>query len=260
MGGVNLDDVETGAIGADGGGAKGLDDGSDAGVVQLMRLRIVGREGDGRGSENVGPAAVVGGLHAFAAPRAIGARLAAGVGKLNAGVRALGAQESRNAGERRDVLVLPEAQILEADAAFGSDGRGLSEDQASATDGAAAEVDKMPVIGKAVLAGVLAHGRDDDAVGKGDGANLQRGKKVCRDLGCHAAVWMNLVSHRVQATASWEKAAAAWRLELAGEGSSIRPDPLGKKREASLGTKPLRRAGDAGEGWSWVCLRGNPSP
>ena len=98
-------------------------------------------------------------------PRRRHAGFAAGVGELDSGARALGMEEGGDAGERRDVLVLPEAEILGADAAFGCDGSGFSEDESCAADGAAAKVDEMPVVGEAVLAGVFAHGRDDDAIG-----------------------------------------------------------------------------------------------
>jgi hypothetical protein len=38
-------------------------------------------------------------------------------------------------------------------------------------------MDKMPIGGEAVLRGVLAHGRDADAVGKDYGAKLKGGKE-----------------------------------------------------------------------------------
>ena len=71
------------------------------------------------------------------------------------------------------MLVFPDAQILRADAAFGGDGAGFGEDQRGAADGATAEMDEVPVIGIAISAGILAHGRDDDAVAEEDIANLQ---------------------------------------------------------------------------------------
>ena len=100
MGGVDLDDVEAGAIGAGSGGAEGLSDGGDSGAVELVGLRVVGGEGDGAGGEDVVPAALVGGLDAFAAPRCPGAGFAAGVGELDSGARALGVEEGGDAGER----------------------------------------------------------------------------------------------------------------------------------------------------------------
>ena len=52
-----------------------------------------------------------------------------------------------------------------------------NDDEAGAALRAAAEMDQMPVVGEAVVGGVLAHGRDADAVGKGDGTKLQSEKK-----------------------------------------------------------------------------------
>ena len=46
-------------------------------------------------------------------------------------------------------------------------------DQTCAALGAAAQMDKMPIGGEAVEGGVLAHGRDADAVGKDYGAKLK---------------------------------------------------------------------------------------
>ena len=75
--------------------------------------------------------------------------------------------------EHRDVLVLPDAQVGGGDAALGDDGGGLDEHEAGAALSAAAEVDQVPVVGEAVVRRVLAHGRDADAVGEGDGAELE---------------------------------------------------------------------------------------
>jgi hypothetical protein len=75
------------------------------------------------------------------------------------------------------VRVFPDAEIGRGDAAFWDDGGGFKDDQARAALGAAAEVDAMPIGGEAVLRGVLAHGRNADAVGKGDGTELKGGKE-----------------------------------------------------------------------------------
>ena len=74
--------------------------------------------------------------------------------------------------EEGDVIVFPDAEILGADAAFGGDGAGFCEDEGGAADGAAAEVDEMPVVREAIVAGILAHGGDDDAVAEKDVTNL----------------------------------------------------------------------------------------
>ena len=69
------------------------------------------------------------------------------------------------------------------DAAFGADGVGFGDDEAGSADGAAAEVDEMPVVGEAVGGGVFAHGGDGDAVGEGEAAELQGGEEVVGWLG-----------------------------------------------------------------------------
>ena len=96
------------------------------------------------------------------------------MGQLDAGARALRVNELRDAGEGGDVVVLPDAEIARRDAAFRSDGGGFQRDQAGAALRACAEMDKMPIGGEAVLRGVLAHGRDADAIGDREGAELKR--------------------------------------------------------------------------------------
>ena len=79
--------------------------------------------------------------------------------------------------EGGNVLVLPDAQVGNRDAAFRKNRGGLQHDQARAALRAAAQVDQVPVVGKAILRGVLAHGRDADAVGKRDRTKLEGRKK-----------------------------------------------------------------------------------
>ena len=99
---------------------------------------------------------------------AVRARLAAGVRQLHARDAALRVNEADDAREHGDVLVFPDAEILRADAAFGRDRRGFGHHQPGAADGAAAEMHEVPVIGEPVVARVLAHRRDEDAIGKGE--------------------------------------------------------------------------------------------
>ena len=87
-------------------------------------------------------------------------------------------EEGGDAGEHGDVVVGVDAEVAGGDAAFGADGGGFGEDHACAADGPAAEVDEVPVGGVAVDRAVLAHGRDDDAVGEGDAALRERGEEV----------------------------------------------------------------------------------
>ena len=65
------------------------------------------------------------------------AGFAAGMRQLDAGACALRVDEIGDALECGDVLVFPDAEIAGRDAAFGSDGRSLQHDQASAALGAA---------------------------------------------------------------------------------------------------------------------------
>ena len=83
------------------------------------------------------------------------------------------AEKADDTREVLDVRVLPDAEVGGTDAAFGDDGGGFGEDSAGAANGASAEVDEMPVVGKAVFAGVLAHGGDGNAVTKRNIADLE---------------------------------------------------------------------------------------
>lgn len=76
------------------------------------------------------------------------------------------AEKADDTREVLDVRVLPDAEVGGTDAALGDDG-------ACAANGASAEVDEMPVVGKAVFAGVLAHGGDGNAVTKRNIADLE---------------------------------------------------------------------------------------
>jgi hypothetical protein len=89
--------------------------------------------------------------------------------------------ELRDATEVGNMLVFPDAKIGRRDAAFRQNRRGLKRDQPGSSLRAAAQVHEVPVIGEAVLTGVLAHGRNADAVAEIDGSKLKGRKK----RGCH---------------------------------------------------------------------------
>ena len=97
--------------------------------------------------------------------------------QLDSGARALRMDEAGDPLKFGDVVIFPDAEIGGGDAAFRKNRGCLDHDQSCATLGAAAEMNEVPVVGEAVVRGVLAHGRDADAVGEGDGAKLQRRKK-----------------------------------------------------------------------------------
>jgi hypothetical protein len=175
VGGVNLDEVETGCLGAVGGCGEVSDDLVHAGAVK-------------GGGEGVGLIEANGG-RGYGLPAAFGwedgpvllpgdghAGFASGVSELSAGVGAVLVQEGGDALELGDVLVLPDAEVAGADAAFRADGVGLGEDKGGTAYGAAAEMDEVPVVGEAVSGGVLAHGGDGDAVGEGEAAKFERGE------------------------------------------------------------------------------------
>jgi hypothetical protein len=95
------------------------------------------------------------------------------VGKLSSGYRTVLSEETNHTRKVLDVRVLPDAEVGGTDAAFGDDGGGFGEDRASPANSASAEVDKMPVVGKAVLAGILAHRGDGNAVAEGNIADFE---------------------------------------------------------------------------------------
>jgi len=103
------------------------------------------------------------------------------------------AAESDDAGQRRFVLVAVKAEAARRDAAAGFDRGRLDHREAGAAAGERAEMLQVPVIGTAVLGAVLAHRRDDDAVGQGQPAQregreqrtrhfLESPKAKCRTL------------------------------------------------------------------------------
>src|SRR6185295_17410007 len=96
--------------------------------------RIVVGKGFCAGRDRCPTAGILGNL-AVAGPGAVGAGLAAGVGELDAGDRALLVYEVRRAGEGLEMPLAPNTQILWGNAALRRDCRGLCEDQASAADG-----------------------------------------------------------------------------------------------------------------------------
>jgi hypothetical protein len=80
------------------------------------------------------------------------------MGELDCRTGALRVNELNNSRESGDVSIAPKPEIAGGDAALWEDGRGFKDDQASATLNAATQVDEVPIGGKAVPRGVLAHG------------------------------------------------------------------------------------------------------
>ena len=118
-----------------------------------------------------------------AVPRARHARLAAGVRELDGRQRALRAHELGDAGEPRNVGVVPDARIAVRDAAARLHCGRLDEHDARAALGELAEVHQVPVGHMAFARRVLAHRRNDDAVTRLHPAQLDRLKQQRRIRG-----------------------------------------------------------------------------
>ena len=105
------------------------------------------------------------------------------MGELGTGVGSVLVEECGDALKVGDVLVFPDAEVAGGDTSFGTDGVGLGEDKSGPADGAAAEMDEVPVVSEAVDGGVFAHGGDGDSVGQSEAAELERSEEVVRWLG-----------------------------------------------------------------------------
>src|SRR3954454_13920811 len=113
-----------------------------------------------------------------AVPWTPGAGCAPSMRELNAGDGSVLVQEADYAREELDVLILIYAEVPIGDAAARLDSTCLEDDEPCPTDGTAAMVDEVPVGRKTVDAGVLAHGRDHDAVVERDIAHAERFEQV----------------------------------------------------------------------------------
>ena len=137
--------------------------------VERGGVGVVVGKGQGAGAHH-GPAALGFGHRARAAPRAVGAGFAAGVGQLHARHAALRHNEVVDAPQHGHLLIFPQAQVFGTDAAFGRNSRGFLHNEGRAAHGPATQVHEVPVVGKSVLGAVLAHGRHHHAVFEGDAA------------------------------------------------------------------------------------------
>src|SRR5206468_3857995 len=100
-----------------------------------------------------------------------------------------------------DVLVLIYAQIPISDPAPRLDRACLEDDERCATHGTAAMVYEMPIVREAVVAGVLAHRRDHDAVLERDIAHPQRLEEMGRRRKCGWAGVVHVV-YRIEKRSS----------------------------------------------------------
>jgi len=179
---MQLDQLEAQALGAHRTGGEGGDDLGDAGLVQFLRCRIAGMERQRR-RRHGGPAThIIGRQLATTVPRALHRGLAAGVAELDAQRhRRPAADAGQHLCQRGFGTVVPQAQIGPADAAARLDRGGFQDQQAGTGLRQVAQVHGVPVAGATVFGGVLAHRRDDDAVGQGQGAERDRRKQLAQD-------------------------------------------------------------------------------
>src|SRR4051812_14384979 len=92
--------------------------------------------------------------------------------------RALSFDETKDAREHLDLLVFPKPKILRTDATFRHDRGRFRHDHRRAADRTRAEMDEMPVVREAVLARILTHRRDTNAIPQLHIAELERREEV----------------------------------------------------------------------------------
>ena len=177
MGGVDLDHLKAGLGGTDSGIGKGLHDAVNTAVVKFLRLDIITGKRNGTRRPNIGPAPLFRQDSGVPFPWSVGAGFAACVRKLHAGNGPLGFDKSHDWCKRLGVFVVPNSEILRRDAAFRHDRRRFREDQTRSANRPAAEMDKVPLVRQAVVARILAHWGNRNAVGKCDAAQRQWVKK-----------------------------------------------------------------------------------
>jgi len=174
VGSVNFDKFEAGFEAAASALGESLGDSRDAFGCEGFGLNGFRSEALCRGRIDGTPAAIGNGDgSALVAPGNGSGGFEARVGELGSGHGAVLAEEADGTGEVLDVSVFPDAEVGRTDAAVGEDGGGFGEDSARAANGASPEVNQMPVVGKAVFAGVLAHGRDGNTVTERNIADLE---------------------------------------------------------------------------------------
>jgi hypothetical protein len=86
--------------------------------------------------------------------------------------------KAHDAGQVFDVIIAPYSEVLGADARFRQHGAGFREHQGSAAHCSTREVDEVPVVGKAIAAGVLTHRRNNDSVRQHKVADGERIEKT----------------------------------------------------------------------------------
>src|ERR1700733_4864858 len=93
--------------------------------------------------------------------------------QLHTGHGSLARKKSHDSRQKLDVRIVPDSQIFRADASFGRHAGGFGKDQARSSHCTAPQMYEVPIVGEAVLAGIFAHRRDDNAIRQRDSSNLK---------------------------------------------------------------------------------------
>lgn len=165
VGGVDFDEIEPGGQSTTSGGNEVGDDLVQTDAVEGGGDRIGFVKADCGGRYGL-PSALGGEDGPCLFPWWGHAGLASGVGELRTGVCAVLVEEGGDSLEFGDVLVLPDSEVGWSNAGLWTDRIGLRDDETSAADSAAAEVNEVPVAGEAVHRGIFAHGGYNNTVGK----------------------------------------------------------------------------------------------
>ncbi len=174
VGAVDLDGLEAGVERAAGGVGELPYDVGDLIDGQFFGRGVLGGEGQGAGADRRPAVLLVGGEGAPALdPGPLGGGLAPGVAELDHRDGALRLQEGGDPPEGLGLGVVPEPEVVRADAPLGADGGGLRDDQPGAARGPRRQVGEVPVRrDSGGLAGrrraVLAHRGHPDPVGGGE--------------------------------------------------------------------------------------------
>ena len=99
--------------------------------------------------------------------------LAPGMRQLNSNPRALRMNEPDNLLELRNVLIFPDAKIVNRDPPLRNNRGSLKYHQPRTALSTAPKMNHMPVMGKAILGRILAHRRNTDSIGKSNRTKLK---------------------------------------------------------------------------------------
>ena len=187
---VDLEHVEPGTVGARGAGRPRRDVRRDAGLVERLGDGVA-RVQRQRARADHRPRPLAAGRVGLAEravpfPPALQPGLAAGVPELDARRRAAEPDRVGDRRERRDLRVVPQAEVAVRVATPRLDRRAADEHQRGPPEREAREVDPVPVVGQAVGRRVLLHRRDDDPVAQREAAQsggLEQGRQAHRRRG-----------------------------------------------------------------------------